>query len=70
MADISVRVEKRFLLGKIVILRKAKAGAVEMLKEGAMLFHDRTVEDLREQEELEHEQSDYAYSSSDSKTDN
>ena len=41
-----------------------------MLKEGAMLFHDRTVEDLREQEELEHEQSDYAYSSSDSKTDN
>ena len=41
-----------------------------MLKEGAMLFHDRTVEDLREQEELEYEQSDYAYSSSDSKTDN
>ena len=41
-----------------------------MLKEGAMLFHDRTVEDLREQEGLEYEQSDYAYSSSDSKTDN
>ena len=42
-----------------------------MLKEGATLFHDRTVEDLREQE-LEHEQSDYAdmYSSSDSETDN
>jgi len=62
---------KRFLLGKIAILRKAKVEAADMLKEGATLFHDRTVEDLREQE-LEHEQSDYAdmYSSSDSETDN
>jgi len=48
LADTNVKYRQKIFLRKNCSIYKAKFEAEETLKEGAVLFHDRTVEDLRE----------------------
>ena len=62
--------EERFMRGKIAVLKKAKDATTSILQRGMNIFHEREVNEIREQEDdLNSEYSDYSPSESDNESD-